>query len=171
MLASDRFLWNAGIFLARAVEMVAAFRTYAPDLCDPVAEALARARPDLGFLRLDSEAWARAPDISVDYAVMEKARNLSVVLFEGGWSDLGGWNAVWHDSGPDAAGVVALVNATAIDCCDTLLRSEHEGIELVGIGLDQIMAVATQDAVLVADMGRAQEVHLADKTLRARERL
>ena len=170
MLASDRFLWNAGIFLARAADMVAAFRAHAPDLCDPVAEALARARPDLGFLRLDPEAWARAPDISVDYAVMEKAGNLSVVPFEGGWSDLGGWDAVWRESGPDEAGVVASVNATAIDCRDTLLRSEHEGLELVGIGLERIMAVATQDAVLVADMGRAQEVRLAVEALRARGR-
>ncbi|WP_334065036.1 mannose-1-phosphate guanylyltransferase/mannose-6-phosphate isomerase [Limimaricola cinnabarinus] len=169
MLASGNFLWNAGIFMARAADMVAAFRAHAPQIFAPVEAALAAARPDLGFLRLDPEAWAQAPDISIDYAVMEKASNLSVVPFSGAWSDLGGWDAVWRESGPDESGVVTSQGATAIDCRDTLLRSESDRLEIVGIGLDNIMAIAMRDAVLVADMSRAQDVKTAVDALKARQ--
>ncbi|SDF16476.1 mannose-1-phosphate guanylyltransferase/mannose-6-phosphate isomerase [Limimaricola pyoseonensis] len=168
MLASGHFLWNAGIFMAAAADMVAAFRAHAPGLCPPVEAALARAKTDLGFLRLDPEAWAGAEDVSIDYAVMEKAANLSVVPYEGEWSDLGGWDAVWREGGPDAAGVVTSQNATAIECRDTLLRSESERLEIVGIGLEHVIAVATRDAVLVADMRRAQDVKQAVAALKAK---
>ncbi|MGR3439021.1 mannose-1-phosphate guanylyltransferase/mannose-6-phosphate isomerase [Alterinioella nitratireducens] len=169
MLASGAFLWNAGIFMARAADMVAAFQANAPDLCAPVEAALHKAQSDLGFLRLDPEAWATAPDISIDYAVMEKADNLSVVPFAADWSDLGGWDAVWRESDPDGHGVVTSGGATAIDCRHTLLRTESDRLEIVGIGLDNIMAIATGDAVLVADMRRAQDVKLAVSALKAKQ--
>ena len=168
MVEDGGFLWNAGLFLFRAADMVAAARVHAPDLLGPVEAALDAAWPDLGFLRLAPGPWAELPGISIDYAVMEKAPNLSVVPFSGGWSDLGGWDAVWREGAPDASGVVTSDHATAIDCRDTLLRAEGEGIEVVGIGLENIMAVATPDAVLVADMSRAQDVKRAVAMLKAR---
>lgn len=168
MVKSGTFLWNAGIFLFRASDVIAAFEKHAPDLLDPVKASYAHAKPDLGFLRLDPASWAKADDISIDYAVMEKADNLSVVPFSGGWSDLGGWDAVWKEAEPDADGVVAAGNATAIECRDTLLRSEAETLEVVGIGLDNIVAVAMPDAVLVADKSRAQDVKLAVSALKAK---
>ena len=127
------------------------------------------ARADLGFLRLAPAPWAEAEDISIDYAVMEKASNLSVVPFAGGWSDLGGWDAVWHESGPDAAGNVCSDHAIAIDCHDTLLRSESPRLELVGIGLEDIVAVAMPDAVLVARKSDGQRVKEAVAALKARK--
>ena len=149
--------------------MIDAARAHCPDLMSPVAEAVAQAKTDLGFLRLDPNAWANARDVSIDYAVMEQADNLSVVPFGAGWSDLGGWDAVWRETGPDARGVATSGPATAIDCDDTLLRSEAEGLEVVGIGLKNIMAVAMPDAVLVADMSRAQDVKLAVAALKAKQ--
>ncbi|KIC36391.1 mannose-1-phosphate guanylyltransferase/mannose-6-phosphate isomerase [Leisingera sp. ANG-M7] len=166
MLAEGNFKWNAGIFLFRAADIIAAFAAHAPALTEPVQAALEEARPDLGFLRLAPEPWSRAEDISIDYAVMEKAENLSVVPFDAAWSDLGGWDAVWRESGPDADGVVTSGGATAIDCQDTLLRSDSEQLEVVGIGLDGIMAVAMNDAVLVADKSRAQDVKKAVAALK-----
>ena len=150
----------------RAGDMLAAFKDHAPDLLAPVQRAVGEAEEDLGFLRLAPDPWAEADDISIDYAVMERAENLSVVPFDADWSDLGGWDAVWRESGPDANGVVTSNSATAIDCSNTLLRSESERLELVGIGLDNIMAVAMNDAVLVADMSRAQDVKLAVAALK-----
>jgi mannose-1-phosphate guanylyltransferase/mannose-6-phosphate isomerase len=137
-------------------------------LIAPVRAALENAKSDLGFLRLAPEPWAQAEDISIDYAVMEKADNLSVVPFDADWSDLGGWDAVWRESRPDAQGVVTSERATAIDCHDTLLRSDSEGLEIVGIGLENIMAVAMNDAVLVADISRAQDVKKAVAALKAK---
>ncbi|KAB6714335.1 sugar phosphate nucleotidyltransferase, partial [Roseobacter sp. TSBP12] len=106
MVTAGTFMWNAGIFLFKAKDIIAAFAEYAPGLTAPVATAVETAQVDLGFLRLDAEAWAQAEDISIDYAVMERAANLAVVPFNGGWSDLGGWDAVWRELGPDANGVV-----------------------------------------------------------------
>ncbi|MGH1330181.1 MAG: mannose-1-phosphate guanylyltransferase/mannose-6-phosphate isomerase [Paracoccaceae bacterium] len=161
MLAAGNFLWNAGIFLFAAKDIIAAFEQHAPGLMAPVGKAVADARVDLGFLRLAPEPWAEADDISLDYAVMERASNLSVVPFASAWSDLGGWDAVWREGAPDENGVVTSGDATAIDCTDTLLRSESESLEIVGIGLKNIMAVAMNDAVLIADMSCAQDVKKA----------
>ena len=168
MLAAGNYLWNAGIFLFSVEAIVAAFRTHAPDLFEAVSEALAAAQPDLGFLRLAIAPWAQARDISIDYAVMEKAANLSVVPFAAGWSDLGDWDAVRRESPRDGQGVATYGPATALDCTDSLLRAEDERLELVGIGLKNIVAVAMPDAVLVADVSRAQDVKLAVSALKAR---
>ena len=168
MLAAGTYMWNAGIFLFRARDIIAAFEAHSPSLLAPVQAALADALPDLGFLRLAPGPWSGAEDISIDYAVMERAPNLSVVPFTAAWSDLGGWDAVWRDSGPDAAGVVTSGGATAIDCEDTLLRSDSERLEVVGIGLKNVMAIAMNDAVLVADLSRAQDVKKAVDALKAK---
>jgi mannose-1-phosphate guanylyltransferase/mannose-6-phosphate isomerase len=165
MIAAGNFLWNAGIFLFRAAAIVEAFRAHAPDLIAPVGAALAEARTDLGFLRLAATPWEGLRDVSIDYAVMERSANLSVVPFAAGWSDLGGWDAVWREGG---GGVVTHGPATAIDCADTLLRAEDGRQELVGIGLDRVIVVAMPDAVLVASLDRAQEVKAAVAALKAR---
>jgi len=168
MLEQGNFLWNAGIFLVSVKGIIDAFRTHAPDLYTPVSLAVEHATVDLGFLRLDPLSWEQAEDISIDYAVMEKADNLSVVPYHGRWSDLGGWDAVWRETATEN-GVALSGAATAIDCHNSLLRSESDTQEIVGIGLDNIMAVAMPDAVLVADMNRAQEVKLAVTALAAKD--
>jgi mannose-1-phosphate guanylyltransferase/mannose-1-phosphate guanylyltransferase/mannose-6-phosphate isomerase len=168
MVAAGNFLWNAGIFLFSVHTILKAFETHAPNLMAPARAAVQQGRPDLGFLRLDPEAWAEVEEISIDYALMERADNLSVVPFAAGWSDLGGWDAVWRETARDGRGVALGGAATAIDCDDTLLRSEDEGLEVVGIGLKDIIVVSMPDAVLVADMSRAQDVKQAVSYLKAK---
>lgn len=168
MITSGNYLWNAGIFLFTAKTILEAFRTHAPDLIAPVSQAVSKAKPDLGFLRLDPASWAEVQNISIDYAVMERADNLSVVPFSAGWSDLGGWDAVWRETTQDARGVAISGHGTAIDCDNSLLRSEDETLEVVGIGLNNIIVVAMPDAVLVADANRAQDVKLAVAALKAK---
>ncbi|MCX7568026.1 mannose-1-phosphate guanylyltransferase/mannose-6-phosphate isomerase [Sulfitobacter sp. F26169L] len=169
MLAAGNFLWNAGIFLFSARAILAAYDQHAPDLVEPVRAALAGAQADLGFTRLAAGPWATLPDISVDYAIMEKAANLAVMPYAAGWSDLGGWEAVWAEEGPDATGTVCTGAAHAIDCTDTLLRSDTEGLQLVGIGLDDIVAVAMADAVLVARKSDSQRVKEAVALLKSKD--
>lgn len=168
MLAAGNFLWNSGIFLFSARAMLQAFADHAPDLLPPVRAAVEAARADLDFLRLDPVAWAGAGSISVDYAVMERAQNLSVVPFDAGWSDLGDWASVGREMGADGRGMALSGAVTAIDCDDTLLRSENEGVEVVGIGLRDLVVVAMSDAVLVADRSRAQDVKKAVEALKAK---
>ncbi len=168
MIATGRFLWNAGIFLFSVRAILAAFEAHAPGLIDPVRRAVAEGREDLSFFRLAEGPYAEAEDISIDYAVMERAANLAVVPFDGGWNDLGSWTTVWRESDPDARGVALAGEATAIDCENTLLRSESQGVRLVGIGLRDVVAVAMRDAVLVADMTQAQRVREAVAALKAK---
>ena len=168
LLGDSRYLWNAGVFLARADVLIAAFRAHAPEVLAAAEASVAAAEADLGFLRLDGIAWAEAPSISIDYAVMEKAGNLAAVRFDGQWSDLGSWTAVWQESGRDGAGNATHGNAVALDCQGSLLRSEVEGIELVGVGLRNIVAVAMDDAVLVADLTNTQGVKRAVEVLKAK---
>ena len=169
MLEAGTYLWNAGLFMARAADLIAAFRAHAPDLLEPVTQAVAQAQLDLGFLRLDPASFARAPSISLDYAVMEKADNLAVVPFAEGWSDLGDWDSVWRAQPKDAQGVASTGLTEAIDCSGSLLRVEGDGQVLIGIGLEDMIAVAMPDAVLVAPRSRAQDVRRAVDLLKARE--
>ena len=168
MLEAGHYLWNAGIFLFRAQDMIDAFRAYAPETLDLVSKAVNDATEDLGFLRLASQPWSELQDISIDYAIMEKAQNLVAVPYASKWSDLGGWDAVWAESSPDTLGNVTSETAHAIECTNSLLRSESSGQQVVGIGLNDIMAIAMPDAVLVAPKDRAQDVKKAVELLKAK---
>ena len=169
MLDAGHYLWNAGIFLFRAQDMVNAFRAYAPETLDLVSQAVDGASTDLGFLRLAAEPWSKLEDISIDYAIMEKAQNLVAVPYASKWSDLGGWDAVWSESKSDASGNVTSETAHAIECSNSLLRSESGSQQVVGIGLNNIMAIAMPDAVLIAPKERAQDVKKAVELLKSKD--
>ena len=158
MIRTGNYLWNAGIFLFKAKDMLAAFKKHTPHMLLSVKSALDNGKADLGFWRIDPHAWSKCDNISIDYAVMEKANNIVAIPFSSGWSDLGQWDAVWKELKPNKSGVVESGKATAIDCQNVLLLSESTDQELVGLGLQNIIAVAMPDAVLVVDKNRAQDV-------------
>ncbi|MEP4249570.1 mannose-1-phosphate guanylyltransferase/mannose-6-phosphate isomerase [Tateyamaria sp.] len=168
LLAGGEHLWNAGIFLFSTTVLIEAFQTFEPEMLAQARLSVEGAEKDLGFTRFEPKAWAELADISIDYAVMEKATNLTAVPYGGEWSDLGDWGAVWRDSEPDAQGVVTRGPATALDCEGTLLRAEAPSQQLVGIGLTDIIAVAMPDAVLVAHKDRAQDVKKVVATLKGK---
>ena len=168
MLEAGHYLWNAGIFLFSTQDMIDAFRAYEPKILDLVSQAVFGASSDLGFLRLAAEPWSKLDDISIDYAIMEKAQNLVAVPYGSKWSDLGGWDAVWSESKSDASGNVTSETAHAIECSNSLLRSESSSQQIVGIGLNDIMAIAMPDAVLVAPRKRAQDVKKAVALLKSK---
>lgn len=167
MLADGHHLWNSGIFAFTAETIISAFAEHQPELYRAVARSLTEARSDLGFLRLEGASWAAAPEISIDYAIMEKARNLSVVPFRGAWSDLGAWDAIARTMEPDEAGNVATGAAYALGCENSLLRAESDGQVLVGLGLKNMAVIAMEDAVLVADLSHSQRVGEAVALLKA----
>ncbi len=166
MLESGRFLWNAGLFLFRAGDLVAAVEAHAPDLIAPVRAAIEGGAEDLGFFRL-GPAYEGARAVSIDYAVMERLDELAAVPLSCGWSDLGSWEALWQAEEKDDSGTATRGQVTAIDCEGSYLRSEQEGMRLVGLGLTDMVAVAMRDAVLVAPRARAQEVRGAVAALKA----
>ena len=166
-LAEGRYLWNAGLFLFRACDAIAAFEAYAPDLLPSCRTAIDSGAQDLGFFRLGEEAWADVRAISFDFAVMEKAAHVLAVPLGAGWSDLGSWDALWQAAGPDADGVATSGPVTALECSNSYLRSESEGLQLVGLGLEDVVAVAMPDAVLVASKSRSQDIKTVVSALRA----
>lgn len=166
-LASGHHLWNSGLFLFRVGDVLDAFRSLAPDLMAPVEAAVAAAAGDLGFTRLGTDSYAAARKVSFDYAIMEKAEKVMAVPFSGGWSDLGAWDAILEAEGADAHGNASRGAVTVIDCTDSYLRSEEPGLQLVGLGLDGMVAVAMRDAVLVAKKDRAQDLKRVVEELRA----
>lgn len=168
LFAEGRYLWNAGVFLSRASVLIDAFKAHAPDILKDVKAAMKAATTDLGFTRIDPEKWAKVREESIDYAVMEPSSNLSAVRFNGHWTDLGGWESVWLETERDTNGNALTDHTTAFDCENSLLRSENDGIELVGIGLKNTVAVAMNDAVLVADMSESQNVKKAVTVLKKR---
>ena len=159
MIGAGHFMWNAGVFLFSVKTIITAFERHAPDMMAPALAALQQSRTDLHFTRLAEGPWAQVQDISIDYAIMEKAGNLSVMPYGGSWSDLGSWDAVWQEGAPDADGNVLSARALAMDCRQSLLRSESEGLAVVGIG---------PDAVLVARKSDTQRVKQAVEMLKSR---
>lgn len=158
MLETRNFLWNAGIFLFKAKDMINAFKIHAPEGFALVKSSVDQASNDLGFLRLAAEPWSKLSAVSIDFEIMEKAENLVAVPYKDKWSDLGGWDAVWSESIQDEFGNSTSESAHVIDCHDTLMRAESGGQHLAGLGLKNIMAIAMPDAVLIAHKDRAQDV-------------
>ena len=167
MIDAGNYLWNAGIFLFRVSDILAAFDAHASDLVAPCQAAIDDSVDDLGFCRLDADGYSQATAISFDYAIMEKAESVMTVPLASAWSDLGSWDSLWQAQEPDENGVATTGSVTQIDCKDSYLRSEDENIQLVGLGLDGIVAVAMRDAILVADKSRGQDVKAVVSALRA----
>lgn len=158
MINDGTYLWNAGIFLFKASDIILAFKTFLPDEKKLIKEAVETAKLDLGFIRLNPSPWNKLKNISIDYGIMEKAKNLVAVPYSSKWSDLGDWGAVWEEVNKDKLGIALSKSAYAIDCSNTLLHSEGEKQKIVGLGLNNIVAIAMADAVLVAKKDRAQDV-------------
>lgn len=158
MIKKGNYLWNSGMFMFRAKDIIKAFRIHYSQLIEPVEAALENGESDLDFFRLQEEAWSKCDNISIDYAVMEHSKNLVAIPLSEGWSDLGGWDAVLNEMETDEHGVAQSSNAHAINCSDTLLRSESANQEIVGLGLKNIIAIAMPDAVLIASKDQVQDV-------------
>ena len=158
MLKDGNYLWNSGIFMFRAVDMICAFEKYAQNILTSVNQAVELSDLDMEFIKLDQKSWANINEISIDYAIMEKVNNLIAVPYNSSWSDLGDWDSVWRETKRDQNGVALSKNAHAIECKNSLLRSENETQQLVGLGLHDIVAIAMPDAVLVANKNKSQDV-------------
>lgn len=167
MLRDGGYLWNAGLFLFRACDVISAFRNYAADLILPCQNAVEDGAAQPGAFCLSRDGYAAARVISFDYAVMEQAQCVKAMPLTCGWCDLGSWDALWQATPPDADGVAVQGQVTAIGCRDSYLRSDDDSIALVGLGLSNVIAVATSDAVLLADKNQVQDVSTIVRGLRA----
>jgi mannose-1-phosphate guanylyltransferase len=152
------FMIGAGAFLDECQKL-------APETLAAADQSINRAKSDLDFVRLDEPAFAAAPNISVDYAIFEKTERAAVVAVNFGWSDLGSWDAVWKTSDKDANQNATRGPVTLSNVSNSLVISDdgHVAVD----GLDDVVVVATNDAVYVGKLTEAQKVGAMVKTLRA----
>ncbi|WP_341939280.1 mannose-1-phosphate guanylyltransferase/mannose-6-phosphate isomerase [Marinimicrobium sp. C2-29] len=155
-LAEGGYYWNSGMFVFRAQSFLEELQHYSPGVLDSAQLAFERATVDLDFVRIDRDAFAEAPDISIDYAVMEKSQRVVCVPFTAGWSDVGCWQSYWELSDKDANGNSFVGDSIDIDSTDTLVFSHDKLVATIGV--NNLMVINTPDAVLVADKGSAQQV-------------
>jgi mannose-1-phosphate guanylyltransferase / mannose-6-phosphate isomerase len=153
---SGEHYWNGSIFLFPARLYLDELERLRPDMLKACRAALLEARRDADFIRLGKDAFAACPADSIDYAVMEHTDRATVVPVSMGWSDVGSWDALWEMSGKDTAGNALEGNVIAEASRNCYLRSEAGLVAAVGV--EDLVVVATDDAVLVAPRDRTQEV-------------
>ncbi|SKA26187.1 mannose-1-phosphate guanylyltransferase/mannose-6-phosphate isomerase [Consotaella salsifontis] len=165
---AEGYVWNSGNFLFSPAVMIGELRHFAPKILEAARAALVAAQRDLDFLRLDPEAFAASPTLSIDYAVMEKTALGGVLPAEFGWSDIGSWDSIHAIKSQDEDGNVLDGPAVALDTHGSLVHSD--GILTTVLGLDDVVVVTTQDAVLVTSKDKAPEVKSLVGKLRAEGR-
>ncbi len=149
MIKDKSFLWNSGIFLFKASSILNELRKFYPDILKNCSEAIEKEQKDLDFQRIDEESFKKCESISIDYAVFEKTKLGQVLPLEVGWSDLGNWNSIWEQTPKTAKGNSEKGNVLLKESKNCYFRSEER--LLVGIGLKNIIAIETSDAILVVE--------------------
>ena len=165
-LADGGYDWNSGMFLFKASRYLEELAAHAPAMLAAVREAYAAATVDLDFVRVDRDAFAKVPDDSIDYAVMEKTQRAAVVPVSCAWSDIGSWAALWLTGDKDADGNLCEGDTMMVDTRNSLLRSHNRHL-LATVGVDDLIVVTTPDATLVAHRDAAQDVKKIVEQLKA----
>jgi mannose-1-phosphate guanylyltransferase len=155
-LASDEYYWNSGMFMFRAQAYLDELQKFKPDMVTRCRQAAANMSEDIGFLRLDAEAFGDCEADSIDYAVMEKTELACVVPMDAGWSDIGSWSSVWEQDEKDEHGNATRGDVITNDTENSIVHAESRLVATVGVS--DLVIVETQDAVLVADKQKAQQV-------------
>ncbi len=166
LFKDKRFFWNSGMLLVNTKTLINEYQKYMPDTFNAVSDAHRRAKKDLGFIRLEQTSWEKAKKISTDYGILEKSKNLFCSPLSVNWSDIGDWRSLKKELNNDLENNLILGNSTAIECSDTMLRNDDSNSQLVGIGLQNIVAINTKDAVLVSTLDNAQKVKKAVEILK-----
>lgn len=167
-LDDGSYYWNSGMFLFAADVYLNELKTFRPDIYSACEKAYLGKSRDVDFLRVDAEAFSACPDESIDYAVMEKTDKAVVVPLSAGWSDVGAWSSLWDIGDQDVAGNVSSGDVLSHNTSNSYIRAEHRLVATVG--LDNIVVVETNDAVLVAAKDKVQDVKKIVESLKAQGR-
>ncbi|PCJ33911.1 MAG: mannose-1-phosphate guanylyltransferase/mannose-6-phosphate isomerase [Cellvibrionales bacterium] len=165
---SGDYYWNSGMFAFKASRYLEELARFQPDMLKACRAAFDGASVDCDFTRLDKEAFSACPDDSIDYAVMEKTDSAVVIPLSAGWSDIGSWSALWDISEKDAQGNTCKGDVLAVDTHDSYLHTN--GRLLATVGVKDLVVVETDDAILVADKSRVQDVKVVVNQLKAQGR-
>lgn len=167
-LSSGDYYWNSGMFVFSAAQYLSEIEKFEPEMLKVCRSAIESAVSDLDFTRLDEEAFVQAKDISIDYAVMERTEKAWVVPLDAGWSDLGSWESLWQSLDKDSDGNVVQGDVIVKECKNSFVSGEHKLIAAVGV--DNIAIVDTDDALLVINKDKSQDVKHVVDALKKEER-
>ncbi|GEL63461.1 mannose-1-phosphate guanylyltransferase/mannose-6-phosphate isomerase [Kozakia baliensis] len=166
LVADGRYLWNSGMFVAQARTFLSETEAYEPQVYENVRRSVAERHTDMDFERLDAASFSAAPDISVDYAIAERTKLAAVVPGDFGWSDIGSWDALWELSPKDEDGNATYGDVFLDRAKNCYVRSD--GIVATVAGVEDLIVVVTQDAVMVSHRDRAQDVkHMVARLTKA----
>ncbi|MEZ5758874.1 MAG: mannose-1-phosphate guanylyltransferase/mannose-6-phosphate isomerase [Emcibacteraceae bacterium] len=164
-LNAGGYYWNSGIFLFPVAQYLDILASHEPEMLIACKKAIEGAKNDMTFIRPDKESFLKCPSNSIDYAVMEKTDQAAVVPVDMGWNDVGSWNALWDISEKDKDGNVISGDVISHESKNCLLKTD--GPALASVGLENLIVVATKDAVLVCDKHKTQDVKAIVDKLKA----
>jgi mannose-1-phosphate guanylyltransferase/mannose-6-phosphate isomerase len=156
LLESGDCYWNSGMFVFRCQQLIDELREYAPEVLAACEAALREGTGEGDVTRLQAEAYVRSPDISIDYALMERTSNAAMVPLQAGWSDIGSWSSVWEVTPHDEAGNSVMGDALLQDCSGCHVHASKRLVS--AIGLQDLVIIDTDDALLVLPKERAQDI-------------
>ncbi len=165
---SGDYYWNGGIFVFTAASYLEELQRFEPEIFECASRAVSQAKNDLDFLRVDEAAFIQSPSISIDYAVMERTKKAKVVPLDAGWNDVGSWSALWDVSNKDENGNAITGDVVLSDTRNSHIYSENKLVSVLGV--DNLVVVETDDAVLVADRDSSQNVKNIVNQLESLER-
>ena len=155
-LEQGNYLWNSGMFMFQANTLINELAIHSPDIVKAVSNSIVNATQDLDFIRLEEQAFTSSPSDSIDYALMEKSRNVVVVPLDAGWNDIGSWSALYDIGTKDNNGNVIKGDVITQDTTNTYINANHHMVATIGV--DNLIVVDTPDATFIATQDKAQEV-------------
>lgn len=153
---SGDYLWNSGMFAFTAGAFLQELEKFNPEMLSVCKQALAAAKTDLDFTRLDKTIFAKCPADSIDYAVMEKTDKAAVTPLDAGWNDVGSWSALWDVTDKDNFGNAIIGDVLTVDTKNSYIYAENKLVTVIGV--ENIIVVETKDAVMIASKDRVQDV-------------
>jgi len=164
-LEQGNYLWNSGMFMFQARSFIEELAVHAPSIVTLVNNAVNNAVQDLDFIRLEKQAFESSPSNSIDYALMEKSKNVVVVPLDAGWNDIGAWTALYNIGNKDANGNVTKGDVIIQDTTNTYINADHHMV--AAIGVDNLIIIDTPDATFITTQDKAQEVKSIVESLQA----
>ncbi|MCP4412940.1 MAG: mannose-1-phosphate guanylyltransferase/mannose-6-phosphate isomerase [Gammaproteobacteria bacterium] len=162
--SSGNYYWNSGMFMFKASVLLKELKQFSPDIIKACEAAVKKAETDMDFLRLHKESFIKSPSDSIDYALMEKTDKAKVVPLDAGWSDVGAWSSLWDISSKDNNNNVVKGDVITDSVQNSLIHSENKLVTVTGI--DDVVVVETDDAVMIASKERSQDVKIIGDMLK-----
>ncbi len=153
---SGEYYWNSGMFAFKAGRFLRELEKFNPQMLEICRKALKQAKNDLDFVRLDKDIFLKCPSDSIDYAVMEKTDSAVVIPLSAGWNDVGSWSALWDVTAKDEFGNAIKGDVLTVDTSNSFIHSSNKLVSV--IGLQNLVVIETDDAVMIASKDKVQDV-------------